>query len=531
MRDLEVDDVIFTARDGAATVSAAVVTAVGTVVLQGLYHLHANVATAVIVVDGVVVSELANLSSVTGDATILRNFSGISLSSDFNNAVSLTASDMHKVVNSTLENMIMNGANNASTPPAFRHVFVPSALAGLQAAIEASSGTKPVGIGENITTVFTPRAQMGLLRLAHLMFASLGTTLKSQADAKLLLSEWFFTSASRDDIKHLYLLGEAFAATVADNSTLHLTEQPTLTTSGLVSAIGATSIYHALSFLFDTSFFSNANDRDWSLTDVLDRTGILAVLRGGNITVGKLVVNEATGVGVPQWPDPPSPPSPQPTPPPPSPPQPPAPPPPSPPPPPPPLPPPSPTPPGTLKAFKKTFKVPDNSGKCSSQSTIDSTCAIADQAAKNLYQTTSTSVTTTCTCAPTTTRRGRSLQTATNDFVIKYVLVMDWSGQSASASPLELIDPTSAAFAPVLTGLGATPAEVTVGDTTETLRRLMSQRRPGRPRHPAACTATSTSTARAARWPRSASPTRARASRSPSAAATRATRSAPLTDA
>ena len=306
MRDLEVDDVIFTAFDGAATVSAAVVTAVGIVSLQGLYHLHANVATAVIVIDGVVVSELANLNSVTGDSTILRDFSGISLSSDFNNAVSLAASDMQKVVNSTLE-MIMNGANNVSTPPAFRHAFVPSALAGLQAAIEASSGTKPVGIGENITTVFTPRAQMGLLRLAHLMFASLGTALKNQADAKLLLSEWFFTSASQDDIKHLYLLGEAFAATVGDTSTLHLTEQPTLTTSGLVSAIGATSIYHALSFLFDTGFFSNANDGDWSLTDVLDRTGILAVLRGGSVTVGEVDVNEATGVGVPQWPDPPPP--------------------------------------------------------------------------------------------------------------------------------------------------------------------------------------------------------------------------------
>ena len=115
--------------------------------------------------------------------------------------------------------------------------------------------------------------------------------------------------------------------------------------------------------------------------------------------------------------------------------------------------------------------MPDNTGICSSQSTIDSTCAVADQAAKTTFQGTSTSAsaTTTCTCAPTTTRRGRSLQTATNDFVIEYVLVTeDWSGQSASASPLELIDPTSATFAPVLTELGATSTEVTVGATATT---------------------------------------------------------------
>mmetsp|Transcript_24404 Transcript_24404/g.48867 ORF Transcript_24404/g.48867 Transcript_24404/m.48867 type:complete len:107 (+) Transcript_24404:3094-3414(+) len=60
-----------------------------------------------------------------------------------------------------------------------------SARNGLAESIEARSGATPAGVGRiggvNVTTSLTPRAQMGLLRLATLMYSLLGTQLKNQA--------------------------------------------------------------------------------------------------------------------------------------------------------------------------------------------------------------------------------------------------------------------------------------------------------------------------------------------------------------
>ena len=308
MRDLEVGDVLFTSIDGAATVTAAAVTAVGTVVLQGLYHLHANPRTAMLVVDGFVVSELVNLETATGGKALLHENAAVVGSEEFD-ALAVSLKSVFTTSSQMAEQVLAAVWSNETYNVSQVLESAPMAHEGLKAAIEASSGARPAGIGEigdNVTTVLTPRAQMGLLRLSHLMYSMLGNTLKSRADAKLLISDWFFTSASKEDVKHLYLLGEAFAATTDDASSIHLTEQPPLNTSSLVSAVGATSIFHALNMLFEAGdFFSNASDTDWSLTEVLQRTGILAILSNRNVTVGEQEVEEPTGAGVRPPPSPP----------------------------------------------------------------------------------------------------------------------------------------------------------------------------------------------------------------------------------
>lgn len=287
MRDLAVGDMLFTAVDGAATVSSAVVSEVGTVVLQGLYHIHANVGTATLVVDGFVVSELVDLDSTTGNPSAATDGMGT-----IERVVTMLQAEARHVHNvSGNASVTMESGPTAS-----------SAQEGLTSAIEVRSGATPTGIGANVTTVLTLRSQMGLLRLSHLMHSSLGAERKSQADAKLLRSNWFFGAASREDLEHLYLLGESFAATTDDPTTIHLTAQPPLTTSGLTSTLGSTSIYHMLMFLFEAGdFFSSANDMDWSLTGIMNRTGVLAVLSSGdaNVTVGEVEVTAPTGVGVP----------------------------------------------------------------------------------------------------------------------------------------------------------------------------------------------------------------------------------------
>ena len=243
MGDLEVGDTIFEANSGTATASAVVVTAVGTDVLQGLYHLHANVETAALVVDGFVVSELANLDVVFGATSVEDGSSALTAASSL-------------------------------------------AQEGLTTSIEARGDVTPPPTAGNASTYLTPRVQMGLLRLSHLMYSSLGATLKAQFDAKFLVSNWFFESATEADVRTVFLLGEAFAKTADDQSSLHLTEQPRLAAEGFTSAVGATSIFEVVTFLFDAGdFFSNPQATNFSLTQVLDRTGFLAVLGGDNVTI------------------------------------------------------------------------------------------------------------------------------------------------------------------------------------------------------------------------------------------------------
>ena len=304
MRKLEVGDVIFAATDGTANPFAVVVSAVGTVRLQGLYHLHANVETATLVVDGFVVSELVNLQSYPGRSPptdgsssqphpLNEEPSSMGPRWSLVRTASNASQDLCEIVLGDVLLCLTPLADNAA--PANAHM----ALHGLQSAIEARGDARPIQVGGNATAILTPRAQMGLLRLAHLMYDSLGATLKSLADAKFLMSEWFFKSASETDVKYLHLLGEAFANTADDPERIHLTAQPPLTTEGFTSAVGATSLFHVLTSLFNAGdFFSPSQDTEWSVTEVFRRTGLLAVLSGGNLTVGEFNVTEPTGAAV-----------------------------------------------------------------------------------------------------------------------------------------------------------------------------------------------------------------------------------------
>jgi hypothetical protein len=132
---LEVGDKIFEANSGTATASAVVVTAVGTEVLQGAYHLHANVETAALVVDGFVVSELVSLDTFFGHP-----------------------------------NVVDAAWTEASS----------AVQEGLTTSIESRGDVRPPPTGWKASTYLTPRAQMGLLRLSQLVYSSLGAALKAQ---------------------------------------------------------------------------------------------------------------------------------------------------------------------------------------------------------------------------------------------------------------------------------------------------------------------------------------------------------------
>jgi hypothetical protein len=117
-----------------------------------------------------------------------------------------------------------------------------------------------------------------------------GATLKSQLDAKVLVSNWFLEHATEADVQTVSLLGEAFGFAKAADDPLksHLTRQPPLAVETFTSAVGAISFLDAITFLFSAGdFFSNpqANFDGASLAQFMNRTGLLAVLSGDNVAI------------------------------------------------------------------------------------------------------------------------------------------------------------------------------------------------------------------------------------------------------